>query len=57
MSSIGMRDGRVDENKTIGLHSIFFFFLFAPRLLNTESIIEEKQEEIPFHRGQLGTHF
>ena len=35
----------------------FFFFLFAPRLLNTESIIEEKQEEIPFHRGQLGTHF
>ena len=56
MSSIGMRDGRVDENKTNGLHSIFFF-LFAPRLLNTESIIEEKQEEIPFHRGQLGTHF
>ena len=56
MCSIGMRDGRVDENKTNGLHSIFFF-LFAPRLLNTDSIIEEKQEEIPFHRGQLGTHF
>lgn len=52
MSSIGMRDGRVDENKTNWLHSFFFF---APIFLNTESVTEEKQEEIPFHRGQLGT--
>ena len=54
MSSIWMRDGRVDENKTNWLHSFFFF---APIFLNTESITEEKQKEIPFHRGQLGTHF
>ena len=25
MPSIGMRDGRVDENKTNWLHSFFFF--------------------------------
>ena len=54
MPSIGMRDGRVDENKTTWLHSFFFF---APIFLNTESVTEEKQEEIPFHRSQLGTHF
>ena len=56
MPSIGMRDGRVDENKTNWLHFFFFFFL-ASIFLNTESITEEKQEGIPFHRGQLGTHF
>ena len=54
MPSIGMRDGRVDENKTNWLHSFFFF---APIFLNTESVTEEKQEEIPFLRGQLCTHF
>ena len=54
MPSIGTRDGRVDENKTNWLHSFFFF---APIFLNTESITEEKQEEIPFLRGQLCTHF
>ena len=54
MPSIGMRDGKVDEKKTNWLYSFIFF---APIFLNTESIIEEKQEEIPFHRGQLGTHF
>ena len=54
MPSIGMRDGRVDENKTNWLHSFIFF---APIFLNTESVTEEKQEEIPFHWGQLGTHF
>ena len=54
MPSIGMRDGRVDENKTNWLHSFIFF---APIFLNTESVTEEKQEEIPFLRGQLCTHF
>ena len=54
MPSIGTRDGRVDENKTNWLHSFFFF---APIFLNTESVTEEKQEEIPFLRGQLCTHF
>ena len=44
MPSIGMRDGRVDENKTNWLHSFFFFALI---FLNTESITEEKQKEIP----------
>lgn len=44
MPSIGMRDGRVDENKTNWLHSFFFF---AVIFLNTESITEEKQKEIP----------
>ena len=34
-----------------------FVFLFCPLFLNTESLPEEKQEEIPFDRGQLGTHF
>lgn len=29
MPSIGLRDGRGDENKTNWLHLLFFFFFFA----------------------------
>lgn len=58
MPSIGLRDGRLDEKKTNWQHSFFSLSLFfAAILLNTESTTEEKQEEILFYQGQLGTHF